>query len=106
MGTSTYKSLANLIATISSSVISSSVISLSYDLDILIPKMNHNYSFQNSIADWKDYAFNQSVDYQLQNESIEKLQTIIDFYKKVLQNTKDIDSEFVDIVNVNFWELI
>jgi hypothetical protein len=25
---------------------------------------------------------------------------------KTLQNTKDIDSEFVDIVNKNFWELI
>ena len=37
---------------------------------------------------------------------MEKLQTIIDFSKKVLQNTKDIDSEFVDIVNDNFWELI
>lgn len=63
-------------------------------------------SKQNNIADWKDFAFNQSVDYQLQDESMEKLQTIIDFSKKVLQNTKDIDSEFVDIVNDNFWELI
>ena len=25
---------------------------------------------------------------------------------KTLQNTKDIDSEFVDIVNKDFWELI
>jgi hypothetical protein len=68
--------------------------------------MNHNFSYQNNIADWKDYAFNQSVDYQLQDESMEKLQTIIDFSKKVLQNTKDIDNEFVNIVNENFWELI
>ena len=103
MGTNTYNSLANIVLL---ATISSSVISLSYDSDNLIPKMNHNYSFQNNIADWKDFAFNQSVEYQLQDESMEKLQTIIDFSKKVLQNTKDIDSEFVDIVNDNFWELI
>lgn len=103
MGTNTYNSLANIILL---ATISSSVISLSYDSDALIPEMNHNYNFQINIADWKDNAFNQSVDYQLQDENIEKLQTIIDFSKKVLQNTKDIDSEFVDIVNENFWELI
>lgn len=103
MGTNTYNSLANIVLL---ATISSSVISLSYDSDTLIPKMNHNYRFQNNIADWKDNAFNQSIDYQLQNESIEKLQTIIDFSKKVLQSTKDIDSEFVDIVNENFWDLI
>lgn len=40
------------------------------------------------------------------NEDKEKLQTIIDFSNKVLQNTKNIDSEFVKIVNDNFWELI
>lgn len=103
MGTNTYNSLANIVLL---ATISSSVISLSYDSDTLIPKINHNYSFQNNIADWKDYAFNQSLDYQLQDESMEKLQMIIDFSKKVLQNTKDIDGEFVDIVNDNFWELI
>ena len=103
MGTNSYNSLANIVLL---ATISSSVISLSYDSDTLIPKMNHNYNFQNNIAEWKDYAFNQSADYKLQSESMEKLQTIIDFSKRVLQNTKDIDSEFVDIVNDNFWELI
>lgn len=101
MGTN--NSLANIILL---ATISSSVISLSYDSDTLIPKVNCNYSFQNNIADWKDYAFNQSVDYQLNNENMEKLQTLIDFSRKVLQSTKDIDSEFVDIVNENFWALI
>jgi hypothetical protein len=103
MGTNIYNSLANIVLL---ATISSSVISLSYDSDNLIPKMNHNYSFQNNIPDWNNLAFNQSVDYKLQDESMEKLQTIMDFSKKVIQNTKDIDSEFVDIVNDNFWELI
>lgn len=101
MGTN--NSLANIILL---ATISSSVISLSYDSDTLIPKENCNYSFQNNIADWKDYAFNQSVDYQLNNENMKKLQTVIDFSRKVLQSSKDIDSEFVDIVNENFWALI
>jgi uncharacterized protein YdgA (DUF945 family) len=66
---------------------------------------NYDFKPQNDIADWKDIALRQS-DYQFQDESIKKLQIIIDFSKKVIQNTKDIDSEFVDIVNKNFWELI
>lgn len=103
METNSYNSLASIVLL---ATISSSVISLSYDSDTLIPKMNHNYSFHRNIADWKDNAFDQPLDYQLQNENVEKLQTIIDFSKKVLQNTKDIDSEFVNIVNDNFWELI
>lgn len=86
--------------------ISTSEFHLPYDSDTLIPKMNHNLNYQRDIADWKDNAFVQSGDYQWQNKNAEKFQTIVDFSKKVLQNTKDIDSEFVDIVNKNFWELI
>ena len=103
MGTSSYNSLANFVIL---ATISSSVISLSYDSDSLIPKMNHSYNHQNNIADWKDNAFNLSSDYQLQDENIIKIQTIVEFSKKVLGSTKDIDREFVDIVNENFWELI
>jgi hypothetical protein len=103
MGTNSYNSLANFVIL---ATISSSVLSLSYDSDSLIPKMNHNYNHQNNIADWKDNAFNLSSDYQIQNESLVKIQTIVEFSKKVLSNTKDIDSEYVDIVNENFWELI
>ena len=40
------------------------------------------------------------------NENIEKIKTIIDFSNKLIQNTTDIDGEFVDIVNKHFWELI
>lgn len=103
METNSYSSLASIVLF---ATISTSAISLSYGLEPLIPKMNHSYSFPNSIADWKDNAFNQPIDYQLHNEDVEKLQTIINFSKKVLKNTKDIDSEFVNIVNDNFWELI
>lgn len=99
----TYNSLANFVIL---ATISSSVLNLSYDSNSLIPKMNHAYNCQNYIADWKDNAFNLSLDYQIQDESLVKIQTIVEFSKKVLSNTKDIDSEYVDIVNENFWELI
>lgn len=100
MGTN---SLANIALLMS---ISTSVINLPYDSDTLIPQLNHNYNYQNNIADWKDHVFNTMDDYQLQNENIEKIKTIIDFSNKLIQNTTDIDGEFVDIVNKHFWELI
>jgi hypothetical protein len=100
MGTNSYNSLANFVIL---ATLSSSVLSLSYDSDSLIPKMNHSYNHLYNIADWKDNAFNL---YQIQDENLIKIQTIVEFSKKVLGNTKDIDREFVDIVNENFWELI
>jgi len=103
MGINTNNSLANIVLL---ATISSSVISLPYDTDNLIPKMNHNYWHENNIADWKDNAFNQSFDYQIPDEDMIKLQTIIEFSERILVNTKDIDSEFVDIVNEKFWELL
>ncbi len=103
MGTIPLNSLSNIVLLVT---ISSSAISLPYDLDPLIPNLNHQYNYQTSIADWKDTAFNQSIDYKIPDERMEKIQTILNFSKKVLQNTKDIDSEFVEIVNENFWELI
>jgi len=36
----------------------------------------------------------------------EKKKTMISFTNDLLKNSKDIDSEFVDIVNDNFWDLI
>lgn len=103
MGTNSYNSLANFVILAS---FSSSVLSLSYDSDSLIPKLNHSYNHQFNVADWKDNAFNLTSEYQLQDENLIKIQTIVEFSRKVLGNTKDIDSEFVDIVNENFWELI
>jgi uncharacterized protein YdgA (DUF945 family) len=97
--------LNSLTSVVLLATISTSVISLTYEFEKSIPKMNYDFKHQNDIADWKDIALRQS-DYQFQDESIEKLQIIIDFSNKVIQNTKDIDSEFVDIVNKNFWELI
>lgn len=103
MGKNSYTSLANLVILAS---LSSSVINLSYESDSLIPTMNHEYKYPNPITDWKDSAFNVPPDYQLHDINLIKFETIIEFSRKVLGNTKDIDIEFVDIVNKNFWDLI
>ncbi len=58
------------------------------------------------IENWKDDAFNTPVDYHFYNDPIQKSKIIVSFAQKVLENSKDIDSEFIDIVNDNFWDLI
>ena len=35
-----------------------------------------------------------------------KLNTLLNFVDKIAENQKNIDSEIVDLVNENFWELI
>ena len=89
--------------------LSTSVISLPYDnAESLIPEINPNYENHMSLtdSDWRDNAFNNSTDYTLQTENSDKIDTIIGFSKKVIENSIDIDSEYVDIVNENFWDLI
>jgi len=87
--------------------ISTSVVSLSYDSpDSLIPKYQATYTHMKSIAEWKDNAFNTLPDYSLPNEEQVKIQTIVGFSHLVIANSTDIDSEYVDIVNENFWDLI
>lgn len=87
--------------------LSSSVMILPYDLsDSLLPTSEAVFTKMENISDWKENAFNQIPDYSLQNEIDEKIQTIIGFSTSILSNTTDIDSEYVDIVNEHFWELI
>ena len=35
-----------------------------------------------------------------------KLRTILNFANKIAENQKNIDSEIVDLVNKNFWDLV
>ena len=99
--------LANIIILAS---ISSSAISLSYESYIsgesIIPSMETNYTHTENLPDWKDNAFNTSPDYQLYSEVEEKILTIVNFSRQVLSESSDIDSEYVDIVNQHFWDLI
>ncbi len=100
---SSHNSIQNIILL---AALSTSVVSVSYAYDILIPSDNYNYSYQNDISDWKDLAFHPSSDYQQLSTGNKKIETIIEFSKTVINNSKDIDNEYVDIVNENFWDLI
>lgn len=85
---------------------SSSVISLPYEYNPLIPAQNHEYIYsEHAVERMRDLLIHHP-DYTPQDHETEKLQTIIDFSRKIIENSKDIDSEFVDIVNDNFWDLI
>ncbi|WP_296618866.1 hypothetical protein [Marivirga sp.] len=86
---------------------SSSVVTLNLETDnYLTPQQETKYGNQIIVDDWKDNAFNKSSDYQLYDENSEKIDTMISFTKNLLNNSKDIENEFVDIVNDNFWDLI
>lgn len=103
MGTNNYTPLTNLAIL---ATLSTSVVNLAYEPDWLIPKMNHVYQVANDISGWKDNAFNKSADYQIHDYGFDNFKTIVEFSKNVLYNTKDIDSEYVGIVNDHFWDLL
>ncbi|MBK0370567.1 hypothetical protein [Flavobacterium agrisoli] len=104
MLTKTNTSLSNLVIL---ATLSSSVVNFSYEMESsLTPQLDTKIEHHVNIADWRDNAFNSSFDYSLHNENDEKINTIISFTKNLLENSTDIESEFVDIVNDNFWELI
>jgi hypothetical protein len=104
MGTNSSTSLTNFVLLVT---LSSSVISLPYDSsNFLIPQIKTPILYHTDIVDWKDNAFNNSTNYSIQNSDTERIKTILGFSQKVLANLTDIDSEYVDIVNENFWELI
>ncbi len=86
--------------------LSSSVIFLPYSADEDIPENNYNSNTDIHTMDWREEAFNTTSEYSIGNESLNREQAIIDFANKISENTKDIDSEFVDIVNDNFWDLV
>ncbi|NJO88533.1 MAG: hypothetical protein HC831_05885 [Chloroflexia bacterium] len=100
----TNTSLSNLVIL---ATLSSSVVCLSHETEnYLTPQHEAKFEYHVNIADWKDKAFNQSFNYSFNNVDIEKINSMLSFTKKLLENSKDIDSEFVDIVNDNFWDLI
>lgn len=96
-------SLPNLLflATISSS-------SLNIHVENYHTFNNYDISLEHkvNITDWKDNAFNSSVDYTFHNEDISKIETMLSITNTLLNNSEDIESEFVGIVNENFWDLI
>lgn len=101
---SLYSNLTNISLLILSST---TLTNLNYD--------NENHRFNSNkyannlldnIEDWRDKAFNDSITYNLKDGNLENAHTLLNFTKKIIDNSKDIDGEIVDVVNDNFWSLI
>ena len=103
MGTSS--NIKNLILL---SALSTSVIPVSYEIDreSITPSIEVKYTFdENKTYDYKKIEDNSSLELNSQGD-MEKIGIVISFSKELVENLKDMDSEFIEIVNNNFWDLI
>lgn len=102
---STNSSLSNIVLM---ATLSASVVSLGHEAEgYLTPQKEATYTQHAAdIANWRDNAFSAPYDSSLHLEDYDKVMTMINFTTNLLNNTENIDSEFVDIVNDNFWDLI
>lgn len=104
METNSNTTMANLLL---AATLSTSVVSLSYGMnENFIPKDDHFIDVKHEIADWTETAFNNTPYYIFQTNQFSNYKQIIDFSQKLISNSKNLDSEFIDIVNENFWDLI
>lgn len=102
MGTNA--SLSNLIIM---ATVSSSLINLGYQSTYLMPNVIvSEISQQTDIADWKMTAFNLSPQYTILDDEAQKMAIILQFSKKIIEYSVDLDDDIVEMVNENFWELL
>lgn len=57
---------------------------------------------QNDSRNWADNYDS----YEYKNTDTIKMNAIIEFSKNICENCIDIESDFVEIVNANFWDLV
>lgn len=84
----------------------SSNVVLPFDTESYIPEKYPQFRpVRADIAEIMDKLIEQS---SVPSESIEieKIETIIDFSRTLLENSKDIESEIAELVNEHFWDLI
>jgi len=104
MGSLTNTSLGNILLFTAIGA-STAVTSLNYEYDLNLPQNSYeNIYSQDDITNWNRDMF-LTMPVHLGQES-EKIETIIDFSEKLISGSHDIDHEFVDLVNENFWDLI
>ncbi len=83
---------------------SSTITSLSYDVNPMYnPSIAGTYHVEKEISD-RVNLFNSSEYYFYEEK--EKIDVILDFAHRLIDKSKDIDNEFVEIVNEYFWDLI
>lgn len=87
--------------------LSSTALSVQYESnENLIPDQDFNFGAPTVyLENWKDQAFN-TANYIISDENTEKTQIVLDFSEKILNESKELDNEFADLVNENFWDLI
>ena len=80
---------------------------LDYDNSILEFDNIKNVDYvKDNIEDWREKAFNSTANYDLEKNHINKFNTLVHFTSNLVQNSKDLDSDFIEVINDNFWDLI
>ncbi len=69
------------------------------------PGVSGKYSVEKEITDWNIPLVN-LPEYSSAQKDLDKIQIILDFSQKLMNNSKNLDSEYVDIVNKYFWDLV
>ncbi len=85
--------------------ISSSVLTLPYETDYILHN-NASYEYSQDVTEWSTSVFQNSFDSIVSNVNYEKYKTLLVFSKTLIEHSRDIESEIVDLVNENFWDLI
>lgn len=98
----TSSNLTNLILL---TAISSTTLSLDYGIDdfSIAPTENIEYSVNNKSV-WQYSSV--SHDYNYSSVDEDKINIIVDFAKELVSNSENLNSEFSDIVNDNFFDLL
>ena len=87
--------------------ISGSSVNLGYDTNNLIPGINMVSDIQTqNIEDWKMNVLNLSPWYTIMEDESEKLAILFRFSQKLVDYGVDLDSDIVEMVNENFWDLL
>lgn len=91
---------SNISANTSSNVV------LPFDMDAGLPEKHPRLRPEKeNIVEIMDKLTDQPSDFS-ESKDIERIETILDFSRTLMENSKDIDSEIVELVNDHFWELI
>ena len=102
MGTTTTTPLATILLL---AAMNSGTVCLSLETNIL-PSCNATYTYTHDLSQLRDQILYDIPVYTTVESETAKINLIVAFSKNIVEHSKDIDSEFVEIVNNKFWDLI
>jgi hypothetical protein len=86
---------------------SATVTQLPYDTNpVNNPYDIGSFNVKKEISEWDRTNMTTFSQSDLPYAERQKLDTVLDFAQKLISDSTDIDSEFVEIVNEHFWDLI